>query len=865
MALLGREMIKWIQSLDISVIIKNPKRDFANGYVVGEIFSCYFPNEVTKHSFDPGSSSSARTQNWDFLNTFFRKFNVPITPKMIDDTMNYRTEGTQQLIDTMYTFLTRRSVPPRPVISPLSQVPGYAQPTTSLLVKEHEQTMKKQDTVVLTREAEDILSQHHEMRIQEKEKNPKRFEITHKKEKGAPRQMKPKTDTTNIGFKGVEIRPLGKKLPPPDYPTSSSNPSGGNGTSGRGYTPGEAEREPADDGEKKRAIDQEERRDSYRQQQDIQPKETVESILSACINATVSSLPTGSATPSSGGADNNPLTNLLDQVNEIDDEEFNSLINSIRTRMNEICEVISSNCHQFFPLGSFIISLLNDTLTSNKFYGACTMFEECGICLSAIDALSAQSHIIGLLNRLSHFFIDSPFQRMFYVVKGIRSFCSSPESHANILTSIKSIVSRETFIRVLFCYFTSPNGTFSVADPRISQIVIPELTICLSMSAPSVRSCALELLGLIISQATETVAAMLPRILILASDSWWQVRSLACANAAFLLPYFLSRALKYNGSNPPISREEEEELNSMSDADKEAQIADCEVKITQCLDAIVKGLRDPLAECSGVVLNMLMQTLGDVIDLYPFFLPTSSLSQDVFSSTSVASTLSEAPTAGFLALREAIVECCMSLPLHLLKMIAFPSSSPLYMGDPPANVGGWVRCEGAILADLCLSAALAEQQEEQAADAQVLTPQYVAVIASCLAPAMEFVSSEREKRREAGETVDEESDALEIVYSRIANRLCLYVLNCLSDPETVEEGSRIVAAVCQFFPQCIQNYLQPSMDRIRDVFTSASSTDEHKQKLSELCHSLRNSPACADDANRLFSSFPPFLQKAISG
>ena len=176
MSILPREMVKWIQTLDLSIIVKNPKRyylflssshirlllfihlyfssyrDFANGFIIGEIFSRYFPSEINTRSFDSGTSRSAKTQNWEYLNTFFQKKEVPGTPKMMDDTMNCRPDGTQQLLDTIYTFLTRRNAPVRPQIRKSDGLPPYAQPTTSSLIKSHEDDTRKADQSTVTRE-----------------------------------------------------------------------------------------------------------------------------------------------------------------------------------------------------------------------------------------------------------------------------------------------------------------------------------------------------------------------------------------------------------------------------------------------------------------------------------------------------------------------------------------------------------------------------------------------------------------------------------------------------------------------------------------------------------------------------------------
>lgn len=42
-------------------------RDFSNGYLVAEIFSWYFPQEIEMHSYDNGTSLPSRQGNWNQL------------------------------------------------------------------------------------------------------------------------------------------------------------------------------------------------------------------------------------------------------------------------------------------------------------------------------------------------------------------------------------------------------------------------------------------------------------------------------------------------------------------------------------------------------------------------------------------------------------------------------------------------------------------------------------------------------------------------------------------------------------------------------------------------------------------------------
>ncbi|PRP78347.1 hypothetical protein PROFUN_11387 [Planoprotostelium fungivorum] len=138
MASLDRELLKWLQSLDLSHPVKNPKRDFSNGFTLAEIFSRYYPQDVQMHGFDTGLriSLKAKLGNWELLERFFVKRNVAISKELVADVIQNKPGAGLQVLEIAYTTLTNKTINKSDVVMEKTATPTFARTTASFHSKE---------------------------------------------------------------------------------------------------------------------------------------------------------------------------------------------------------------------------------------------------------------------------------------------------------------------------------------------------------------------------------------------------------------------------------------------------------------------------------------------------------------------------------------------------------------------------------------------------------------------------------------------------------------------------------------------------------------------------------------------------------
>lgn len=211
---LTRDVLRWMQSLDLSYSVKNVKRDFANGFLIAEIFSRYYKQDVQMHSYDNGSSIEKRNNNWNQLKKFFKKKNFPITDDLITSVIYCQDGQSAVLVKLVYEILTKKKVK-EPERYKDDYAPPFSRPTANSLVQKRMQDpdmRARDDRSYQHGEAQRVVDNHNETLRQERTLEPQRFiPSTQRSQNTINRVATRKVSATNgsapqIEFKGVEVK-----------------------------------------------------------------------------------------------------------------------------------------------------------------------------------------------------------------------------------------------------------------------------------------------------------------------------------------------------------------------------------------------------------------------------------------------------------------------------------------------------------------------------------------------------------------------------------------------------------------------------------------------------------------------------------
>uniref|UniRef100_A0A673GHA0 Spermatogenesis-associated protein 4 n=1 Tax=Sinocyclocheilus rhinocerous TaxID=307959 RepID=A0A673GHA0_9TELE len=174
---LPREVLKWLQSLDLSFIPKK-RADFSNGYIVAEIFSWYFPRDFHMHSYDNGASLAAKLSNWSQI----ERQNISLLKDVIDGTIHCKPGAAELLMQEIYTILTNRRIQTIQRVEQdfidkayQDQLPMVARATASVAIKSNlslSEVIAEPNIITNQRKVLAIIHRHIEQRKEERTQDP---------------------------------------------------------------------------------------------------------------------------------------------------------------------------------------------------------------------------------------------------------------------------------------------------------------------------------------------------------------------------------------------------------------------------------------------------------------------------------------------------------------------------------------------------------------------------------------------------------------------------------------------------------------------------------------------------------------------
>ncbi|XP_072171333.1 spermatogenesis-associated protein 4-like [Diadema setosum] len=185
---LPRDVFKWIQSLDLTFPVRNVRRDFSNGYLVAEIFSWYFPEDIQMHSYGNCNGLQGKLGNWSLLRTFFKKHGIDVPYELIDGTIHCRPDAAELLVQFLYTKLTNRKLKRLALDREIDftdhhyqlTLPLHARATAAMAVRTNLKLTEfetEPNIITCQQKAQDLIHRHIQHRQEERLEDPSRFNI----------------------------------------------------------------------------------------------------------------------------------------------------------------------------------------------------------------------------------------------------------------------------------------------------------------------------------------------------------------------------------------------------------------------------------------------------------------------------------------------------------------------------------------------------------------------------------------------------------------------------------------------------------------------------------------------------------------
>lgn len=98
MSTIPRKLILWFDSLDLTYSIRNVTRDLANGFIIAEVLSRYYPKDIKVYQFYNGLNLAKKQDNWERIAKFMDKQGKKIERFEWEPVMHFAKGAAMELI-----------------------------------------------------------------------------------------------------------------------------------------------------------------------------------------------------------------------------------------------------------------------------------------------------------------------------------------------------------------------------------------------------------------------------------------------------------------------------------------------------------------------------------------------------------------------------------------------------------------------------------------------------------------------------------------------------------------------------------------------------------------------------------------------
>jgi hypothetical protein len=507
---LPREVLKWLQSLDLAYSIKNPKRDFANGFLIAEIFSRYYSRDINMHSYLTGHDSNTKYKNWNLLDKFFKKQEIPIKKTEWEPVLVAAPDAAINMVKKIYTLLTGKTVEEPPVKPPTEP---KRKPIASLLKDSELSPLNLKDP----RNAHQIFQESEDSIVSMRSSNMP-YERTPVKQiaKGTIRTME-KSDarqTATVEIRDIEIKPVDRNLVQLRASKSMSMQRGSNEQSIAASLKNI-------EGPIKHAATVSDPSINM-----IKPiPDLLSDILIESMGGSIKSL-----SELEDDQDEHISRKFFRKIESINKETVAAFFEQMSKRITPISEVILKSPHEFWSFTSLMFPCIEQLpANSETFLHLIEAFSMVAERLAHLDASSSEKLLQDyILPRLAKYIIRLPAKRevlchLFY------SFL--PQESAirlkNVQKLSESLNNTSELIKclaVLVKYDKEYNE-------ELHDVYIYYALMGLESSSPFIRTSALAIFSQLATLNTLPILNIVSQLAALAEDDWWEVKAqvLQCA------------------------------------------------------------------------------------------------------------------------------------------------------------------------------------------------------------------------------------------------------------------------------------------------------------------------------------------------